>query len=235
MLMGRFRFSGRLANRSRSWARSRIPGRGISKGALFIVIVIIAAILTLVIVDRRLRPTLLQIAEMRAQVIATRAINQAISDKIAGGIRYDDLFSIKTDSRGKIVMLQQNTAEVNRLASQATIAVQETLRQISHERIDIPLGQILGSQLLASYGPMITVMVVPLGAVSTRVIDRFEHEGINQTRHRIYLEITGQIRIVVPLISSNVKVVAEVPITDATVLGEVPQVYLNADQKNSQP
>ncbi|HBG42949.1 MAG TPA: sporulation protein YunB, partial [Firmicutes bacterium] len=184
MLMGRFRFSGRLANRSRSWARSRIPGRGISKGALFIVIVIIAAILTLVIVDRRLRPTLLQIAEMRAQVIATRAINQAISDKIAGGIRYDDLFSIKTDSRGKIVMLQQNTAEVNRLASQATIAVQETLRQISHERIDIPLGQILGSQLLASYGPMITVMVVPLGAVSTRVIDRFEHEGINQTRHR---------------------------------------------------
>ncbi len=168
-------------------------------------------------------------------MIATRAINQAISDKIAGGIRYDDLFSIKTDSRGKIVMLQQNTAEVNRLASQATIAVQETLRQISHERIDIPLGQILGSQLLASYGPMITVMVVPLGAVSTRVIDRFEHEGINQTRHRIYLEITGQIRIVVPLISSNVKVVAEVPITDATVLGEVPQVYLNADQKNSQP
>jgi hypothetical protein len=65
------------------------------------------------------------------------------------------------------------------------------------------------------------------------VIDRFEHEGINQTRHRIYLEITGQIRIVVPLISSNVKVVAEVPITDATVLGEVPQVYLNADNQKS--
>lgn len=204
-----------------------------SKSIIIFLGLIAVSILTVIVIDRRLRPTLLQIAEMRAQVIATRAINQSISEKVAGGIRYEDLFSVKTDSRGKIVMLQQNTAEVNRLASQATMAVQETMHQISRERIDIPLGQILGSQLLATYGPIISVMVVPVGTVTTKVLDRFEQEGINQTRHRIYLEITGQIRIVVPLISSNVTVVSEVPITDATVLGEVPQVYFDANLRKN--
>lgn len=212
------------------WAvRSRTSRGRRPKSVIIVLGLIVLSVLAFMVVDRRLRPTLLQIAEMRAQVLATRAINQAISEKVAGGIRYEDLFSIKTDSRGKVVMLQQNTAEVNRLASQATMAVQETLHQIGKERIDIPVGQILGSQLLATYGPIISVMVVPVGTVTTRVLDRFEQEGINQTRHRIYLEITGQIRIVVPLITSNVTVVSEVPITDATVLGEVPQVYFDAN------
>lgn len=215
--------------------RFQWPRVSLSRGAFWLFVLLTSTVLTFIVIDRRLRPTLLQFAETRAQVLATRAVNQAITEKVAGSIHYEDLFSVKTDSRGKIVMIQQNTAEVNRLASQATMAVQETLRQITDERIVIPLGQIMGSQLLASYGPKIVVTVVPVGTVTTRVNDRFQQEGINQTRHRIYLQITGQIRIIIPLMSSMVTVVSEVPITDATVLGEVPQVYFDANLKDHDP
>ena len=43
--------------------------------------------------------------------------------------------------------------------------------------------------MLAGRGPDIPIVIVPVGTVESRVYDVFEQAGINQTRHKIYLEI----------------------------------------------
>lgn len=184
--------------------------------------------------DYRLRPTIQAKAEARARVVATTAINQAIQEKVAKNIHYEDLIAIKVDNRGRVVLMQPNTGEINRIASDATIAVQQLMKN-TRDKIYIPLGQLLGSQILAGSGPDIPIVIVPVGTVESKVYDLFEQAGINQTRHKIYLEVKTTVRIIVPLLQSNVQIRAEVPLTEAIIMGEVPQVYFGGQPIISLP
>jgi sporulation protein YunB len=178
------------------------------------------------IVESHLKPTLLAIGEARATVIATQAINNVINEQVSQQIDPQSLVNIKLDNRGRVVFIQPNTLEFNRLAADTTIKVQDALRIITEEKIFIPIGQVLGSQLLASLGPKIVVTIIPVGTVQVKVVDKFEQAGINQTRHMVYLFATTSIRIVVPLVSSTVSVHTQVPIAEYVVVGEVPSTYV---------
>jgi len=173
-----------------------------------------------------LKPTLLAIAETKATFIATQSINQVISDRVNLNIDPQTLMNVTLDSRGRVVLIQPNTMEFNKIAADTTIKVQDKLKEISEEQINIPMGQIFGSQLLASMGPNITVTVIPVGTVQVKVIDKFEQAGINQTRHMIYLIATTQIRIVVPLVSKSISVDTQMPIAEYVVVGDVPNTYV---------
>jgi sporulation protein YunB len=176
--------------------------------------------------ETHLKPTLLAIAETKATFIATQSINQVISDRVSLNIDPQTLMNVTLDSRGRVVLIQPNTMEFNKIAADTTIKVQDKLKEISEEQINIPMGQIFGSQLLASMGPNITVTVIPVGTVQVKVIDKFEQAGINQTRHMIYLIATTQIRIVVPLVSKSISVDTQMPIAEYVVVGDVPNTYV---------
>lgn len=178
------------------------------------------------IVENHLKPTLMAFAEAKAVQMATQTINNVINEKVSQNIDPQTLVSIKMDSRGRVVFIQPNTLEFNRLAADTTIKVQDALKLLVEERIYIPMGQVLGSQLLASWGPKIVVTVIPIGTVQVKVIDKFEQAGINQTRHMVYLFATTHVRIVVPLVSSTVSVNTQVPIAEYVVVGEVPSTYV---------
>ncbi|MCW3491165.1 sporulation protein YunB [Dethiobacter alkaliphilus] len=177
--------------------------------------------------DRNLRPTILSVASARADIIATEAINSAVSEKVARNILYQDLILLEKDREGRIVMAQTNNMEVNRLMSETTMRVQETLTSLKGEKIYIPLGQALGSYLLANVGPRIPITLIPIGFVNTEIIDEFEEAGINQVRHKIYLDIHAEVEIIIPFVSQVTKVSTTVPIVDANYIGEVPDTVIN--------
>lgn len=195
-------------------------------------IVLVSILLCIIIIgtfwmmEIHLKPTLLAIAETKATFIATQSINQVISDRVNLNIDPQTLMNVTLDSRGRVVLIQPNTMEFNKIAADTTIKVQDKLKEISEEQINIPMGQIFGSQLLASMGPNITVTVIPVGTVQVKVIDKFEQAGINQTRHMIYLIATTQIRIVVPLVSKSISVDTQMPIAEYVVVGDVPNTYV---------
>jgi len=213
--------------------------------SLLTVIAISLFIISIVIfwmMETHLKPTLLAIAEAKATLIATQSINSVINDSVNLSIDPKKLVNITLDNRGRVVLIQPNTMEFNKIAADTTIKVQNILRDIGEEKIKIPMGQILGSQLLASIGPNITITVIPVGTVQVKVIDKFEQAGINQTRHMVYLIATTQIRIVVPLVSKSVSVNTQVPIAEYVVVGEVPSTYMqfpfplvNGGENNSEP
>ena len=177
-------------------------------------------------VELHLKPTLLAIAEARATLIATQSINHVINDKVSKEIDPQTLVLIKVDNQGRVVLIQPNTMEFNKLAADTTIKVQEVLEKLSEEKINIPIGQVLGSQFLASMGPQITVTIIPIGTVQVKVIDKFEQAGINQTKHMVYLVATTNVKIVVPLVSKSVSVDTQVPVAEYVVVGEVPSTYV---------
>ncbi len=184
------------------------------------------ALALFIIIDQRLKPTMLQIAEARALQIATQAANRAVNEKIAQSIRYEDLVHIIQDNTGRPVFVQHNTGEINRLLSEVALEVQNALILTDRIPIKVPLGQIFGSQLLSSWGPEIPVNMRPMGTVETDVLDRVESVGINVSRYRTYAALSVRVRVVVPLMSGDVKVSTQVVMTDFLVVGEVPQFYM---------
>jgi sporulation protein YunB len=179
-----------------------------------------------ILFEHDLRPTIKSIAEAEARWVATDAVNRAIRDEIAN-VDYNQLIMVQKDNQGQIVLMQPNLVRINQLASDTTLSIQSALQGLVSEQFSIPVGQVLGSQLLANYGPRVKVSIYPIGTVRTSVFDKFEAAGINQTRHRIYLDIETQVQVVVPLVSSDVTVSTQVPITDTVIVGPVPTFYAN--------
>ena len=204
------------------------------KMAGVILVVALILIVPLLIVESNLKPTILTIAKAYAEQTAVDAIQNAVNEKIAKSVEYKDLIFIRTDNRGRIVLMQANTIKINNLAADTVLDIQKSLASLEGKEIPIPMGQVLQSQLLASYGPKIKVTLVPIGTVKVKVIDDFQQAGINQTRHRLYLNVSGRVKIVIPMASDYVEVTSQIPIAETIIVGEVPETYFNLDIPNGQ-
>lgn len=200
--------------------KRRLANSLISFGIFCLLIVIV-----FYIVDYRIRPTLLHLALVRAKQIATQSINQAVRADISPDIQYQNLIKISFNQEGKISLIQPNTGEINQIASEATLAVQKKLQNLPKEDIEIPMGQIIGSNIIAGIGPQIPVKVLPVGFVESTINDRFESAGINQVRHRIYVTIKATIKMIIPLISEEINVSTDIPLVEAIIVGDVPKVF----------
>ncbi|MBS3994422.1 MAG: sporulation protein YunB [Alkaliphilus sp.] len=183
-------------------------------------------------VDKKVKPSVLAIAEVKAREIATRAINESVNSKVSEDIKYQDLISIRTDSEGNVTMMQANTVMMNRLASEVALSVQDNIKLIKASSVKVPLGNIFGSQLLAQYGPRLDIRVTPIGMVNVDFKTEFEHSGINQTRHKIHLIVNTQVRIIVPFSSNTTTVETSVPIAETIIVGKVPQSYIYVPEED---
>lgn len=206
--------------------RRRIPAAGLYT-FIFLVLLLLLLFEGLLLAERKIQPAILAAAVMECDGIATRAINGALLEKVVPAASYTDLITIEKDNSGKIVMARTDTVEMNRIMALTTAATLEALTGISEHAIKIPLGRITESYILAPYGPKIPVRLKPMGRVNTAVQDSFEEAGFNQTRHRIYLEVTAEVQVIVPLIADSVRVLTTVPLVDTIYIGEVPETIVN--------
>lgn len=210
---------------------SRFLNKGLSNPGLIsfmvLCLVLFLCLQGFFLLERKLRPPILSLAELKAHTLAQEAVNMAVMEKVVQNVLYQDLLSIKQNDQGKIVMVQINTVEINRLMVETTLAVQEALQTLGEEPIRVPLGEALDNYFLAAYGPKIKIRLLPAGRVNTRLLDTFEDAGINQVRHKIYLDVFTEVRIVIPFISKEVEVQTTVPLADAFYPGEVPGVVID--------
>lgn len=206
----------------------------IKKISIAFVSILILSILigSFIYVDNSLRPTITVLAETKALELANRSINKAVAEVVKDDINYSDLINTKLDSQGKITLMQSNTIMMNKIASDVALLIQEELKQVKTTTSYIPIGTALKSPILAKYGPQLKVSIEPIGTVSVDFKTDFESSGINQTRHRIYLEAKTQVKVVIPLTTSTKEVKAQIPICETVIIGDVPNSYVNLPKEN---
>ena len=200
--------------------------KGLLLLALGVVLALGAAIA--VVTEVNLRPIILNTAESRVRAIALDAVNSAIARNLSA-ITYEDLIRVDTDGQGRVTLLQANTVNMNRISTQTALTAQQYIADIADQSIRISLGSATGSPLLAGRGPEMLAKVVPVGSVSSEFVTEFRTAGINQTRHKVYIRIRANMRIVIPTGAREVEVVAQVPVAETVIVGQVPQSYVNVD------
>ncbi|RYD06817.1 hypothetical protein N752_02110 [Desulforamulus aquiferis] len=175
------------------------------------------------VIDKFLQPTLFAIARVKAVNLATEILNQTVQEKLVNQrVQYQDIVQIHKDDKGKIVLMQADTIKLNKISNEITLKVQETLRNLDNESIGIPLGQLLGIHLIAARGPELNVRMIPVGTVRVDIIDRFEGAGINQTRHLIWLDLSSEFQIAIPLYNEIFNISTKVPLVESIIIGDVP-------------
>jgi sporulation protein YunB len=181
-------------------------------------------------IDKNIKPTVTAISEIKARSVTTQAINDTIKMKIKRDINYNDLIFVKYDNEGKVTLMQANTILMNSIAAEVAIEVQEQLKQISKAKIKVPLSNAFDTQLITL--PSIGIEIIPQGAVAVDFATEFESSGINQTRHRIYIIVVTDIKMIVPLVSENLRITTNIPIAETIIVGDVPEQYINVPKEN---
>ncbi|MDD2417901.1 MAG: sporulation protein YunB [Oscillospiraceae bacterium] len=186
-------------------------------------VLLIFGILTVWLIDRKVRPMIQTYGNNQAVTAATRAVNDAVERVLnKTSIEYDRLSSVIRDEQGEISLIEINTGNVNLVKSAASTAILEELKKQKFQKVEIPAGSLAGG-LLTGRGPNITIKVPMNSTVETTFSNKFEGVGINQTRHYITIDVKVKIFTVIQGKSIATEVETEFTVAECIIIGEVPQ------------
>ncbi len=177
-------------------------------------------------------PTVMGSAVAEVRAMCTETINSAVTAVVGGGVEYDDLFSVVRDDAGNIEMVQANSPEINMVAREIAGLAQANLDALDLKEISIPIGTFTGLALLTGLGPDVTISVMPIGSALCDFVSYFIAAGINQTLHKIYIDVHAEINIITPLEEPTITVKAEVLVAENLIVGEVPEFYFGGSMLN---
>ena len=193
--------------------------------ALFVVLCVIIA-LTFYYLNV-VCPIVVSLSEEKIRSVTTRSVSEVVGNVLESEqMNYNDLVQISYSSENKINLIELNTVEVNVLIRKITEGVQKNFDNLGKEGIDIALGTFTGIPFLYGLGPNVSVQLVPVGSVSTKIHSKFKSAGINQTLHQVNFEITTCVGMVLPAKTQNFNTMLEVLICESVLVGDVPSVYL---------
>ena len=197
---------------------------------IFIAIIIFVFIL----IDNQIRPLIKSIAANKAQIISTRAINEAVIEELANkNVDYSDLVSISRDSNGKVLSISTNVNKTNVLKSEISIAIQNKISSTQARKVGIPIGTLTGVDILSGRGPDVHLKISLPSSVITEFEGTFTSAGINQTKHEIHLNVHTEIYALIPGYPVTTTVDTNIAVAESIIIGDVPKVFANLDSKDA--
>ena len=202
----------------------RLTGR---QRVLFWLTVIFALLLALTVaVVLHMKPVVVDLATARTSNAVNRIVVAAVNDAVdSGRIDYEQLVDFDKDADGHVTALRSNMAAFNRLQASIADDILQRMAEVSSTDLAIPIGTLTGSPLLAGRGPCLRVRMQSVGTATARFDNQFSSAGINQTRHRIILDVDVHVSILLPGLTTYTKVSNEISVAETVIVGGVPDTY----------
>lgn len=202
-----------------------------NKNRVYILIILIIAISTAKLILDSVLPIFDTLCEDRAKSIATIISNEQATE-VMKKYSYDDMFIIEKDSNNKITMIRSNVIVINEIISDVAVKIQNEINDRGREKIQIALGSFTGFKLLAGRGPAIDITISSTGNVETDLKSEFVAQGINQTLHRVYLEVKCEVEILTPFDNIQKQITNQVLLIENVIVGTIPETYYNLEGLN---
>ena len=193
-----------------------------------IFIIMVIAFSTVKIVLDAISPIFNALCEDKAKSIATIISNNEATN-VMKDHTYDELFTIEKDNDGNITMIKSNVIPINEIISDVAVKIQNSINERGKENIKIAIGSFTGSKLLSGRGPGIPIKISSIGNVETDLRSEFSAQGINQTLHRVYLQVDCEVSILTPYNTISEKVSNQVLLIENVIVGKIPNTYYNFD------
>ena len=176
--------------------------------------------------DVALRPQLVALTEVQVRNHLTQAANRSMAQALdAQALSYGDMVDLRTS--GGLSALVTDTAALNRLYTAVLDDIITQVEDLDSGSLGVPLGALTGIDLLSALGPKLPVRVVSVTSAEGQYRNDFTSAGINQTLHRIILDMTLNTKLLLPGGVEEITVSTPICVTETIIVGQVPQTYLN--------
>lgn len=190
---------------------------------------VISLILCLVLLSLRgrYRTVIDDLAKTQVKNSTSDLTNDAIAKQIAAGnIAYDRIVYFEKDLQGRITALKTNMTEVNRLKTDILNIINDEILALDTSDIGIPLGSLFLPEFLSGKGPAIPVHILSIRNSDAAFVSHFSQAGINQTLHRLNMEVSIDVAVLVLGSTTSFSMTSEVLVAETIIVGDVPQTFL---------
>ncbi len=154
------------------------------------------------------------------------SLNNAIKLSL-NDTEYGDLINVEKNTQGDVIFLSANSLKINKISKNVVEYSKILIDNQLKKGVDIPIWTFSGITFLSGYGKDINYKFLSIGSVSSEFISEFTSEGLNQTKHSIYIQINVEIKLIMPFSNKKLKVNEKILVCESILLGKVPEIYFN--------
>ena len=168
-----------------------------------------------------------ELAEVQVKNTTSDLTNDAIARQIAEGIiQYDRIVYFEKDLDGKITALKTNMSEINRLKTNILKIINDEILALDTSDIGIPIGSLFFPEFFSGKGPSIPVHILSIRNSDASFVSDFTQAGINQTLHKLTMEVSVDVAVLVLAQTSSFTTTSEVVVAETVIVGDVPGTFL---------
>lgn len=174
----------------------------------------------------KLQPSFIEYAKVYSNNIANEVVNSAVDDVFVKE-EYQSLAKIMENSSENIKAIETDTAKVNRLKSAIIQSMQKNIDLHKSDTVYVPLGSCSNLYFLAGLGPKVPIRIYPVSIVNADFKESFDSVGINQVKHKLYLDVSMKMSFVGMMFAQSDTVETSVLLNETIIVGDTPTYYGN--------
>lgn len=174
----------------------------------------------------KLQPSFIEYAKVYSNNIANEVVNSAVDDVFVKE-EYQSLAKIMENSSENIKAIETDTAKVNRLKSAIIQSMQKNIDSHKSDTVYVPLGSCSNLYFLAGLGPKVPIRIYPVSIVNADFKESFDSVGINQVKHKLYLDVSMKMSFVGMMFAQADTVETSVLLNETIIVGDTPTYYGN--------
>lgn len=174
----------------------------------------------------KLQPSFIEYAKVYSNNIANEVVNSAVDDVFVKE-EYQSLAKIMENSSENIKAIETDTAKVNRLKSAIIQSMQKNIDSHKIDTVYVPLGSCSNLYFLAGLGPKVPIRIYPVSIVNADFKESFDSVGINQVKHKLYLDVSMKMSFVGMMFAQSDTVETSVLLNETIIVGDTPTYYGN--------
>ena len=191
-------------------------------------------LLALALAWLRLAPAIEDLAAAQVTDEASDLIAEAITAQMElEDISYDRLIMLEKDAGGQILALRTDMNQLNRLRNETLDIINRRILDEGETELGVPLGSVLLPSLLSGKGPRLPVRVLTVSNSDAEFQSSFQAAGINQTMHRITMQVVMNVTLLTPAGTRALRVDSGVVVAETILIGQVPSTVIQTEGKEN--
>ena len=106
-------------------------------------------------------------------------------------------------------------------------SMQKNIDSHKSDTVYVPLGSCSNLYFLAGLGPNVPIRIYPVNIVNADFKESFDSVGINQVKHKLYLDVSMKMSFVGMMFAQSDTVETSVLLNETIIVGDTPTYYGN--------
>ena len=192
-----------------------------------IICILIAFTVAVLLIDAKVRPSVIDLAALEAQAVAQRKINIAVEKYLSRhGIDYTDIVSVNYSADNSVTGITTDIVKLNLFKAEITAAIEKEFEREKETTVSVPFGSATDISLLSGCGPFLNIDISMASSTVSDFENVFLAAGVNQTQHSIMLNINTTVLLTLAGRRITRSVDSAFCVAQTVIVGTVPDVVL---------